>query len=143
MKKILFLVLALIVAIPMFAEERPIKVEQLPSKVVTFINNYFEGTTITLAQVENRASLTQYEVKLSDGTDLQFNKSGIWTEIKRKKNAVPASLIPEKIRVFVSATYPDAYIKEIEHDDRLYEIILSNNIEMTFSNSFKLLDIDK
>ena len=69
----------------MFAEERPIKVEQLPSKVVTFINNYFEGTTITLAQVENRASLTQYEVKLSDGTDLQFNKSGIWTEIKCKK----------------------------------------------------------
>ena len=33
--------------------------------------------------------------------------------------------------------------KMIEHDDRLYEIDLSNNIKMTFSSSFRLLDIDK
>lgn len=143
MKKIVSLAIVLIAAMPLFADERPISVEQLPAKVKDFVKTYFEGTTITLAQVENRATLTQYELELSDGTDLQFNRAGRWTEIKMKKKSVPSVLIPEKIRIYVAATYPDAYIKEIEHDSRLYEIVLNNDIEMTFSSSFKLLDIDK
>lgn len=143
MKKLFILMMTALIAIPVFAEERPISAEQLPVKVQTFIAEYFKGNKIAKAQIEQRAALTQYEAELADGTKLQFNRAGNWTEVKRKNSAVPEALIPEKILAYVKATYPDAYIKMIEHDDRLYEIDLSNNIKMTFSSSFRLLDIDK
>ena len=134
MKKLFILIMTALIAIPVFAEERPISAEQLPAKVQTFRAEYFKGNKIAKAQIEQRAA---------DGTKLQFNRAGNWTEVKRKNSAVPDALIPEKILSYVKATYPDAYIKMIEHDDRLYEIDLSNNIKMTFSSSFRLLDIDK
>ena len=54
--------------------------------------------------------------------------------------ALPATSASEPAS---NVTYPDAFIKEVEHDDRLYEIILSNGFELTFNSSLKLIDIDK
>ena len=62
------MVLAVFAALPTFADEKPIQVGQLPEKVKSFVSTYFEGTTIEYAQVENRASLVQYEIVLSDGS---------------------------------------------------------------------------
>lgn len=143
MKKMFLMVLAVFAALPTFADERPIQVGQLPEKVRSFVATYFEGTTIDFAQIENRASLVQYEIVLSDGSELQFNKQGKWTEIKRKKSAVPSAIIPSKIQTYINVTYPNAFIKEVEHDDRLYELILSNGFKLTFNSSLKLIDIDK
>ena len=133
----------LLTAITLQAEEKPISIDNLPVKAQQFITQYYPDVAVESTFIENRASLTQYEVRMANGDALQFNKAGQWTEIKCKKGSVPAALIPKRIYAYIVATYPEAKIKEFEHDDRLYEVRLNNQLELTFSSSFKLLDIDR
>lgn len=38
--------------------------------------------------------------------------------------------------------FKDVKIVQIEKEDRRYEVELSNGVDLTFNNSFKLLDVD-
>lgn len=143
MKKTIFLVLALVFSVPLFSEERQIQISQLPEKSQLIVSNYFKDHSIISVTLEKRVSLIQYEVLFSDGDEIQFNKVGKWTEIKCIKHPVPDNFVPNKIKEVLDTSFPENYVKEIEHDDKLYEIVLDNKIELTFNSSCRLIDIDK
>jgi hypothetical protein len=143
MKRILFLVIIFLFSVRLFSEERQIQISQLPEKSQLIISSYFKDYSIISVVVEKRASLTQYEVLFSDGDKIQFNKEGKWTEIKCNKHAVPDNFVPYKIKEVISTSFSENYVTEIEHDDKLYEIVLDNKIELTFNSSCRLIDIDK
>ncbi|WP_279137637.1 PepSY-like domain-containing protein [Muribaculum intestinale] len=56
---------------------------------------------------------TDYDVKLVNGTKIEFNNSGEWTSVDCKKKSVPDELVPKHIRRKVAASYPDATINRI------------------------------
>lgn len=142
MKKSAFPLLALLFCTPIFAEQINIEINQFPSKALDFIEEYFSNDTISKAYVEKRASLVQYEVKMTNGNKLQFTRNGNWSEIKCQSYPLPSGILPEKIEKYIEATTSGLYITEAEHNGRLYEISLNNGIELTFNNSFRLIDID-
>ena len=142
MRKILYTLLALMLAVPVAAEDVEIQFDQLPEKAQKVVQKAFPDTRIKKVEMERRASLIQYEVKLAGGIKLQFNKDGKFTECECTKSAVPDMLVPEKIRAYVGSEFPGRKVMRIEHDGKLFDILLDNGYELTFNSSYRLIDID-
>lgn len=142
MKRLLIPFLALMIGLPVMAENIDISVKDLPGRSQKIIAMAFPDTNVKKATIEKRASLVQYEVRLSGGIKLQFSKTGALTECTCTKSAVPAVLVPEKISEMVSRDYPGNLILSIEHDSKLYEIVLDNGVELSFNSSLRLISAD-
>ena len=143
MKKIAVLLIACIACIALHAEERHITFGELPKESKMFILTHFKDSTFSKIYIERRASLTQYEVVLTSGLKLQFDRTGVCTEISHKKDEVPNNVIPPKILSAVKAHFPKSRIQKFEHNDRMYEVDLDNGVTITFNSSFRIVDIDK
>ena len=143
MKKFILILLALITVLPAAAEDVEITFDQLPQKARNIILKAFPDTKIKKVDMERRASLLQYEVKLAGGIKMQFYKDGNFTECECTKGTVPDILIPAKIRAFVAKEFPGRSIRRIEHDNKLFEVLLDNGDELSFNSSYRLIDIDR
>lgn len=144
MKKwILMLVCVLGVQMTALADnDKPIQIGQLPTKAQTFITTYFKNHKVALAKMESGLFYKSYDVIFTNGEKLEFDKSGDWTEIQCKMSEVPVQAVPAEIRSYVSSTYPDTKIIQIERDGKEYDVKLSNRWEITFNNKFQVIDID-
>ena len=142
MRKFLFAVVALMLAMPVVAEDIEMTFGQLPEKARKIVTKAFPDTKIKKVEMERRASLIQYEVKLSGGIKLQFSKDGTFTECDCTDSYVPEILIPQKIRTVIDREFPGRKVKRIEHDSKIYELTLDNGDELSFNMSYKLIDID-
>lgn len=143
MKRIASFLIALCAATILHAEEQPITFGELPKNAKIFVLTYFEGIKFKEVYIERRASLTQYEVKLEGGIDLQFDRMGLCTEITCKNGEVPDIVIPKKILSTIRKNFPDSYIRKYESNGRMYEIELDNGICLTFSRTLRLVDIEE
>ena len=142
MRKILYTLLALMLTVPVAAEDVEIQFDQLPEKAQKVVQKAFPDTKIKKVEMERRASLIQYEVKLAGGIKMQFNKDGKFTECECTKSAVPDMLVPQKIRSYLGDEFPDRKVMRIEHEGKLFDIMLDNGYELTFNSSYRLVDID-
>ena len=84
----------------------------------------------------------KYEVLLTNGTKIKFDKRGHWDKVKCKNHNVPAPLIPTTINKFVRAYYPTTSIVKIDKERYGYKVELSNDLELKFNKSGLLISID-
>lgn len=147
MKRILetmLFALALLFASPASANTdggKAISPGKLPQAALQTINTHLPGRKIAIAKVESELFSKSYTVIFTNGEKIEFDGRGRWTEVKCKRSAVPASLVPAQIAQYIKANYPDCRILEIERDDE-YEVKLSNHVEVTFNKKFEVIDID-
>lgn len=147
MKRILetmLFALALLFASPASANTdggKAISPGKLPQAALHTINTHLPGRKIAIAKVESELFSKSYTVIFTNGEKIEFDGRGRWTEVKCKRSAVPASLVPAQIAQYIRANYPDCRILEIERDDE-YEVKLSNHVEVTFNKKFEVIDID-
>lgn len=147
MKRILetmLFALALLFASPASANtdgDKAISPGKLPQAALQTINTHLPGRKIAIAKVESELFSKSYTVIFTNGEKIEFDGRGRWTEVKCKRSAVPASLVPAQIAQYIRANYPDCRILEIERDDE-YEVKLSNHVEVTFNKKFEVIDID-
>ena len=85
---------------------------------------------------------TEYDVILVNGTEVEFDSDGKWTEIDCGHNAVPAALIMKPIRDYVAKNYKGLNIVKISVERSKYEVELSNGLDLDFSRSGEFLRID-
>lgn len=136
--------LALLFASPASANTdggKAISPGKLPQAALQTINTHLPGRKIAIAKVESELFSKSYTVIFTNGEKIEFDGRGRWTEVKCKRSAVPASLVPAQIAQYIRANYPDCRILEIERDDE-YEVKLSNHVEVTFNKKFEVIDID-
>ena len=88
----------LLQSVTCLADDKIIPVEQLPAPAKTFVKKYFPQATIEYATKDTEFMGTTYEVRLSDGTEVDFDKKGNWDNVDCKTKAVPASLVPARIQ---------------------------------------------
>ena len=145
MKKLFFVALAFVLAFSTVkADERDriITKEQLPAAAQQLITKHFACLKISLVKEDREFVSSNYEVLFADGTKLEFTRDGKWKEIDCRRNSVPAELVPQQIKDFVSNRYPEEKILQIDRDRHDYEVKLSNGLEFTFDKKFNLVDID-
>lgn len=124
------------------ADERPIKIGQMPKAAISFLNKNFAGVEVLYANVERDILDTDYEVGLVNGTKIDFNGSGEWIEVSNKKSGVSSKLLPHKVAAYIEQNYHNAQIIKIERSSRKYEVKLTNGLELLFTPDGELIGFD-
>lgn len=126
----------------MAEDDRPVEISQMPAKAQQFIQKYFPESKIALAKQEGIMLVRSYDVIFINGDKVEFDRKGNWTNIDCKYTFVPDGITPAPIDNYIKANYPQAKLKGIEKEDRCYEVQLNNDIDLKFTHSFKLIEID-
>jgi hypothetical protein len=124
-----------------FAGDRIIPAEQLPAAAKTFIQKTFPGQTVSYAKIDFDGR-KKYEVRLSNGTEVEFDKNGNWDKVDCNYSAVPASLVPTNIANYVKTHFAGAKVVKIDKERHGYDVELSNDLELKFNKQGQLMNID-
>lgn len=144
MKKILFLIALVVGSIQLAMADDVVTrdVNQLPLAARELIDKQFSHRKVDFIKIEKDLfEETSYEVKLDDGTELEFNAKGGWVEIDAKDDDVPSEFIPESIQEYMKDHYKGEKIVKIERDRKGYELTLENGLEVNFDQFGKFLKL--
>ena len=110
--------------------------------IVKFVEQYFPQATVLMVNSE----WDEYEVRLSDGTKIEFTRNPEWKKIDCEHSTiytnVPAELVPKPITNYVNTSFANQSIIKIEKNRRNWEIELSNELEIKFNKNFVVTKID-
>ena len=121
--------------------------DDLPAGIIEFVNTYFPGTTIVEAERENNGN---FEIELSNDVEIIFNADGDFlgraedddNEDKDDED-IAISDLPQAVRDYIAANYPDNSIIEAEReDDGTYEVTLNNGLEIHFDGEGNFLEAE-
>lgn len=137
MKKIIFILLAVILSASSafaFIDSYVIKRENLPEEAQQMLSEYFPKAKVSLIKIDRHLlKKTDYDVRLTNGTTIEFSNKGKWTSVDCGKKAVPEGLIPQAIRKYVANNYSGVDIVSIRKRNAGYDIGLSDDIELRFN----------
>lgn len=137
----LFGALAALTSFASCQKDTIIQESALPAEIKAYVAEHFPGNKILQAEKDKDGPKQHYELILSDGIKLEFNHKKEIIEIEGKSK-LPDSVIPEKIRSYVKANYPDSIILEWEIDRKKQQVKLNNGLDLEFSKSGDFLRID-
>lgn len=110
---------------------------QLPNEARKFINIYFNNTKVVYIDKIN----DEYEVKLSNGTYINFDKNGYWNYISSDET-IAANVLPKNIAnklKSIMKKYKNAHVFEISKRIKFYRVRLSNSLDLCISHNGNLL----
>ena len=119
--------------------------EKLPEAAQQMLSEYFPKAKIGMIKIDRHLlKKTDYDVKLVNGTKIEFNNAGKWTSVDCKTRAVPEGLIKKPIRNYVKKNFPDLKIVKVAKKSWGYEIELSDDVELKFDllGTFKGVNTD-
>lgn len=137
MKKLLLtMMLAIIASTTAFAfvDSYTIKREQLPEEAQQMLEKYFPKAKIGMIKIDRHLlKKTDYDVRLVNGTTIEFNNSGKWTSVDCKSREVPEGLVTKTIRNYIQKNYADVKIVKVKKKSSGYEIGLSDGVDLKFN----------
>lgn len=134
-KKLLVLCLILGLSSSMVFADWIVPVTALPQQSRAFINSTFPGVQIW--KVERDGG--KFEVKLSNGVDIDFYMNGDWKDIDGGWVTIPFSVLPPSVANTVKQTYPQAMIVDVEKEWGNYKIKLNNFMELYITANGQLM----
>ena len=116
--------------------------QTLPEAVTTFLQKYFPGATVSRIETDTDMGGQEYDVMLSDGTEVDFDRNNQWKEVDCKDKAVPAQLVPAAIANYVKANHKSVPIIKIDNKRFGYEIELANELKLKFNANCEFVGFD-
>lgn len=115
----------------------------LPEAAKLTIQKHFKAD-VSLVKIEKKfGSVHEYEVILTDGTEISFDRDGNWENVETAANlAVPASMIPSGVKDFVKKNHSGTHVVGIDKERSGYEIELSNGLDLKFDKNGKFMRYD-
>ncbi len=147
MKKYFLMIVAVLMGVSaVFAQDKyTINRNDLPKAAQEFLTEFFPKAKVGMVKTDKHLlKRTDYDVKLVNGTKIEFNNAGKWTSVDCKTREVPSGIIPRTIRNYVKKNFPDVKIVKIEKTSSKYEVGLSDDVELTFNllGQFKSMKMD-
>lgn len=133
---LLTMMLAIIASTTAFAfvDSYTIKREQLPEEAQQMLEKYFPKAKIGMIKIDRHLlKKTDYDVRLVNGTTIEFNNSGKWTSVDCKSREVPEGLVTKTIRNYIQKNYADVKIVKVKKKSSGYEIGLSDGVDLKFN----------
>lgn len=138
-KAILLLVAMMVVSFNAKADhDQVITFSQMPEAAQAFHKQFFADKVPLVVTVD----WDDYTIRYESGEKVEFDKQGNWKEIDCRSTIVPIELIPEQIKANINATFPGSKILKIDRNRRGYEVKLNNGLEVEYSPTFDVIDID-
>ena len=137
MKRILFLLVAVLaLACPGYAfiDSYTIDRDKLPEEAQNMLTEYFPKAKVGMIKVDRHLlKKTDYDVRLVNGTTIEFNSKGKWTSVDCKIREVPEELVMKPIRRYVTKNFSDLKIVSIRKKTAGYEVGLSDGVVLKFN----------
>ncbi len=124
------------------ANDRVIQSKQLPKAAQLFLAKHFAGRAVSLAKEDRDFSGTTYDVRLADGTELEFTSAGAWKEVDGNHTALPLTFIPAQLVKTIQSQHAGDAIVHIERKRRGYQVELASGLELLFDTRFQLVGYD-
>ena len=118
--------------------DQVINFNQLPQQAQTLLKQHFANKVPLIVTMD----WDDYTIVYDSGEKVEFDKQGNWKEIDCRTSSVPTALIPEQIKSHIRATFPGTTIIDLDRNRRGYEVKLNNGLEVEYSPSFQVIDID-
>ena len=142
---VIAIVAIILLAIPAHADKYSIDRKDLPEAAQTFLSKHFGKTRVSMVKTDKHLlKKTDYDVKLVNGTKIEFNNSGDWTSVDCKTREVPSAIIPKRIQSYVKKNFPETTIVSIEKNTTNFEVELNDGIELKFDRlgNYKSMKMD-
>jgi len=145
MKKTMYTAIVMMFSMTMTFAQTDVSV--LPQNAQDFISKNFGDATVKKADKEDKwfswDKNEMYEVHLSNGIKMDFNKAGEITEIDSRDNApIPMEAIPAEIRSYVEKNHAGTTVVSWEKDNDEQEVKLSDGTDLEFDLKGKFLKLD-
>lgn len=115
--------------------------QSLPAAITAFVKQHFPNATIVGVEPDYDHGGLEYDVYLSDGTQVDFDANNQWDQVESMRG-VPAAFIPKAIATYVRGNYRNLAITKINKEYHGYEIELANGLDLTFDRSGRFLGMD-
>ncbi len=127
---------------------------QLPNSVIPqAILDYVAQNYATNFITDWELKTNYQEIELNNGLELEFTLEGVFIRVDEDNNdgdenevVLTENEIPTEIRTYVTTHFPNSTIvraiKETDENVITYELYLSENVELTFNNTFQIIEID-
>ena len=136
-------------------DDKYIEYGTLPATAKSFVVENFSDRKVATVFKDIEFMDSEYEIVFTDGTKINFDKDGVWEEVKARDTlGVPTSIIPTAIKNYIAENNEGKKVVKIgkEHkgfkvigigkEDIYYEIELDNKLEMLFDASGNLIRYD-
>lgn len=112
----------------------PLTVNDLPTTAQNFLTQFFPNINATNVELEEIGTTFIYEVDLSDGTEIVFNKDGDWQQVDAADGkTIPTGFLLEGIIDYVNDNYSGIGINEINRSGEGYIVELNTADEITLT----------
>lgn len=108
--------------------------EQLPAPAIEMLDEHFPKQKISMIKIDKHLlKKTDYDVKLLNGTKIEFSNAGNWTSVDCGKKEVPEALVHKKIRNYVSKNYEGSKIVRVAKSLSGFEVGLCSGKTLSFN----------
>lgn len=144
MKKILLILTLMLGVFSMSARDKYTHdVKVLPAAAQAVLKNNFKADVSHIKIDKEWGRISEYDVVLTDGTEITFDKSGNWKDVEVRGNgSVPSSFVPAGVSDYVKKNHKGTTVTGIEKKSSGYEVELSNGVEMKFNSDGRFLRYD-
>lgn len=122
-------------------KETVIPEQNVPTEINNYVSTHFPNCSISKAIKENDENEEMYEITLSCGIKLEFNKQKEIIDIDWNTK-LPDSVIPTNILTYVNSNYSTNFIIGWELQSGNQEVQLNNNLVLVFDMAGEFLRID-
>ena len=130
----LLITLSLFSASNLFADWM-VPASSLPQNSRSFIQQVYPNAQIWKVERDDG----KFEVKLSNGSKIEFLYNGEWESIDGKYNTVPFSALPQAVVSTIKNTYPQAVVIDAEKEWGNYKVKLNNFMELFITADGQLM----
>lgn len=123
--------------------QKKIAVTALPQPAQDFLKKHFSNTTVDVAKKDAEHGEKGYEVKLKDGTEVEFWKDGSYREVDGGDKPIPTAFIPAAVKDYVAKNYPNEKITHIDYGHKDLDVDLTNKIDLEFTKEGKFIKGEK
>lgn len=143
MKNKIILVVLLFGFIISASAQKKIEVTELPQPAQEFLKKHFSNTSIDVVKKDAEHGEKGYEVKLKDGTEVEFWKDGSYREVDGGDKPIPTAFIPQSVKDYVAKNHPNEKITHIDYGHKDLDVDLTNKIDLEFTKEGKILKDEK
>ena len=140
----LFAMLLVLFTVSCSSEDKEFDNVVLPMPAQLFVKQYFADATYSRVEKEKDDGFWEYEVWLSDGSQVEFDEKGEWKSVDCKYSVLSIGIIPFVIAEDIAKKYPDLKPYKIEKEVGGYEIdIPGYDLYYSYNGMFIRAEIDK
>jgi hypothetical protein len=105
---------------------------KLPNEATTFLDANFKGIEIQEVKKEAEGTTFNYEIKLTNGAEIDFNNRGRWRKVASNTASLPISMLQPSVGQYIQKNYSGAKITQVKKGVRFNFVEINDKIMLQF-----------